>query len=163
MQTTPDWAIVEKRGLLSVLGGPSSLPLTHKPVRAERALRRIVRFEVLPSGFGKIVLAPWGAVSSERNAISGPPEIVWAADGAPAFDPTKDEIAVCVQASVIGELRSGMGLCGSFVQVSEMPPDPVPAQARSQGKKQGLEMWWYAEKVHNVVPSFWTESGRLYH
>ena len=142
LQLTPDWAIFEQDGLLTLLGGPLSLSLRHEPVCAERALLRIVHFKVLPSGFGKIVLAPWSSVSSERNAISGLPEIVWAAYEAPAYNPAKEDIAVHVHASSIGELRPGMGLCGSFVQVSEMPPAPVPAQAQSQGKKQGLEMWW---------------------
>ncbi|KAH8118810.1 hypothetical protein DFH11DRAFT_1850368 [Phellopilus nigrolimitatus] len=93
----------------------------------------------------------------------------------PRHDPEKDSITLLLDPKAAKELVRGIGLGGTFVQVV---PDyatratfSVP-QGRGRGRGHGRgrggshastksqassEIFWYAEKVIQVIPSFWTE------
>ncbi|KIJ57220.1 hypothetical protein M422DRAFT_63007 [Sphaerobolus stellatus SS14] len=172
--------------LLSLVGGPTSLPLTHAPALIEKSTRRILDFSppdasapsVLNKKFGIMRLAPWKIEEGMEGIL--PPEIVGregVAEGTEA-DARADVIKVYVDMKAIEVLREGMGIFGLWVRVNEVPPpeeekdegavkekkegggDKKKRKKKGKGKASGDgddKVFWYAEMVFEVLPSFWTE------
>ena len=70
-----------------------------------------------------------------------PPVLRWTADGVRADAALHaQEIVALIDRDLLAAMRVGMGLRATFVE------------AAGPGRS-----WWYVQKLHNVVPSFWTE------
>lgn len=76
----------------------------------------------------------------------------------PIHDPTKDIITILLDAKLAEEIKEsvGVGLKGIFVQV--VPKVDETGRARGKGK-DGKLIFWYAEKLHQIIPSLWAELG----
>ena len=96
-----------------------------------------------------------------------------------AADSREDVIKVVVDGEAVGVLREGMGLFGVWVRVNEMPIEEngnkengekmgkegkeggAGKKKKKRGPKKADEgsdkVFWYTEKVFEVMPSFWTE------
>ncbi|KAL5529936.1 hypothetical protein ACEPAF_6193 [Sanghuangporus sanghuang] len=126
--------------------------------------------------FARVVLNPYSsfpAPSVSRASIQ-PPELIedpWSGISAtssakpniPRHDPGKDPITLLVQPELGKLLASAknMGLGGTFVQIAPDYSRTVPIQPDDEHAR-GLQIieesvFWYAEKILRVLPSFWTE------
>ncbi|KAI5117562.1 hypothetical protein M0805_004475 [Coniferiporia weirii] len=103
-------------------------------------------------------------------------EIVQETPRIPRHDPEKDSIMLLLDPKAAEDMLRGMGLGGTFVQVI---PDYAMRTSESspsrggggRGRGRGIgrsdhpgvkprpseEIFWYAEKILQVIPSFWTE------
>lgn len=125
----------------------------------------------------ELIEDPWARISSDNSDSStAKPRI-------PRHDPAKDSITMLIDPKVAKDLALGkrMGLGGTFVQIipnyaadtaSVAPPDrgegqdkgrDVQISSRGSGRtgKKGHaseeDTFWYAEKILQILPSFWTE------
>ncbi|KAL5487575.1 hypothetical protein ACEPAI_5683 [Sanghuangporus weigelae] len=126
--------------------------------------------------FARVVLNPYPSfpAPSVSRASIRPPEVIedpWSGISAtssakpniPRHDPEKDPITMLVQPELGKLLASGknMGLGGTFVQIAPDYSRTVSIQP-DDGHAGGIQIteesiFWYAEKILRVLPSFWTE------
>jgi len=156
----------------------TNLHQSHLPIRAEQSTRMIV--DVLPPSvepadplrqqLAVAILKPWPEPCADPHSCIQPPRSVPIPNEGDAdikatrmayrrHDETKDTIKVLVTPETVDALKAGigMGVSGVWVQLAER----VQAE-ETQGEKGGKKKykgndWWYAEKVSQVLPSFWTD------
>lgn len=165
---------------LMELLGPTTLPLTHTIGYVEESTRSIAKISIPPreaqvkdplEAFAKIELKPYArfAGPSEPYAVVQKPKLLEdphksgktsSATSMPVHDPEKDTITILVEAELAERIQEavGIGLKGVFVQVVPKPASESGSRAKAKAKG-GNRVLWYAEKLHQIIPSFWTELG----
>ncbi|KDQ21887.1 hypothetical protein BOTBODRAFT_150912 [Botryobasidium botryosum FD-172 SS1] len=131
---------------------------------------------------GMLTLGPWTTLSTNPDTAVPPPEMARdltegtseAGGSVRPHDPNKDEIQVLIEPSSVDAFRVGMGMTGVWVQVLDKPTsggtaegagDAASSPKKSKKKKSknksggGPQGWWYAESVHQVIPSYWLDSS----
>lgn len=161
--------------------GPSTMPLTHAPARAEMSTRVVLSFAPpstshLHANLATIVLGPCAdrlkspsltpAITPPDMLLDKATEFNFNVVGGESHDPLTSCITVFVEPTAIDNLAAGLLLGGVWVQVAPIPGVEAVAEQSSKkkgksGKSQGAaadgKIWWYAENVDQVLPSFWTE------
>ena len=148
---------------------------------AERGVRRVKEMKpvvakpnssVAPSAndgelttrYAKVVLAPWN--KGEWDDGGQGPSFRKASVIHPPPSPSNDEeqhnveegdIAVLMEAHVLGSLSVGMGLAGTWVQLVPLSSGKGKIRKGKGGGGGGKgERFWYVEELAMGVPSFWT-------
>jgi hypothetical protein len=148
--------------------GPSSIPVTHKPIRAEQSTRRIISFtrpsdaseSYLSRRLVTVHLGPW---IKPKEGTSVPPPRMLLDEGEGILEPhnaKKDEINVFVDANVVDSLRVGLGITGVWVQVIQTDDEDLKETRKGSPLSPNLDgdkVWWYVESVRSVVPSYWMD------
>ncbi|KAF9000286.1 hypothetical protein BDQ17DRAFT_685155 [Cyathus striatus] len=67
-------------------------------------------------------------------------------------DAEKDAITLLVDPSVLNTLSEGMGIAGTWVQLSRLPS----ADKKGKKSKAPPTSYWYVQEVSASIPSFWT-------
>ncbi|KAK0491572.1 hypothetical protein IW261DRAFT_1556718 [Armillaria novae-zelandiae] len=164
-----DWG---RPGLMALLG-PTALPITHTTGIVEQSMRRIV--DVIPPPkdasplphakdpspeaveaelerrFTKVVLSPWlgSKTGSDEPTIStlskGPPHNPW-----------KDNITIFVGENAAKELRVGMGLGGSWIQMARQQDFEIQDDKKKKKKKgkKSDDRFWYMCSLMTVLTSY---------
>lgn len=157
--TTASWTDVSVPWLMQLLG-PTMFPLTMTTGVVEYATRRIrdviapgvslgkvsVVEEALEERFWRVVMCPWVGGVSEETVDFPRPVIVRGAEEN-TWDPYRDDVTLLVDGDVAGQLVTGMGLCGTWVQM-------MPKQG---GKRHQRGCYWYIESLVATFPSYYTE------
>lgn len=139
------------------------------------------------SQFAKVVLVPYTEFAATDRATIVKPDILedpfekknsneldHSTEGdldIPRHDPLKDHITLLVEAKSAETLVKGMGIGGTFVQI--IPDNSATHTGDNSGstvrkahthggkhanKKSKTDVYWYAEQVSHIIPSFWTDS-----
>ncbi|KAF9228976.1 hypothetical protein BS17DRAFT_745166 [Gyrodon lividus] len=174
--TTSSWTDVPVPSLIEILG-PTVLPLTFSTGIVEFSTRRIRSIippgvnptsssveEELERRFSRVVMDPWVHSESEETPDFQKPVIApgsneavvaeFTPDGTEVIEaedpyhPYNDEVTVLVDQTTMEKLGIGMGLCGTWVQISH----------DGELKKHPRESYWYIEDLVASFPSFYTES-----
>jgi len=148
---------------------------THLPIRAEKSTRIITdvsppSVESLSPQLAVVILKPWPDPRPDPHSCIQPPQPVLIPNednddiratrmAYRRHDETKDTIRVLISLEVVDTLKAGvgMGITGIWVQLAERATvDKTQTEKGGKRKYKGND-WWYAEKVSQVVPSFWTD------
>jgi hypothetical protein len=164
--------------------GPSSLPYTYIPIRAEESTRILVdilppdpnSLNLLVASLGVLVLQPWPHPDDDTDSMVKSPQLLTfkedeetysvslaARKAAKRFDPAKDSIRVYVDPAVLTECKVGMGIGGLWVQVArrvEESEDEKGEKSSKKGKsnKAASNEWWYMESLRHAIPGYWTSN-----
>jgi hypothetical protein len=166
-QAAQEWGAALTLDSMLPFIGPSSIPVTHKPIRAEQSTRRIISF-TRPSDTSesyldqRLVTVNLGTWTTPKEGTSVPPPrmLLDESEGIlQPHDPNKNGIRIFVDPTVVDCLRVGLGITGVFVQVMRTDEDLRESQKGSPSStdRVGDNVWWYVESVRSVVPSYWTE------
>jgi hypothetical protein len=167
---------------LTELIGPNSLSSTHSVGYVEESVRWISSVSVpfIPKStgndgqptpaekglhtFARVELKPYSsyADASAPLATIQPPVVLKdpSKDGdAPRYDPLKDSITMLLDRGLARKIEGssgrGIGLRGVFVQLASKGSVVNGEGEKKDGKDE--HVFWYLEKLHQVIPSFWTE------
>lgn len=119
----------------------------------------IIPPSLLPGSRGHVVSGPYKA----KPAAVAPPTAVGSASR--PFDPSRDEIVVLVDPAIADKLTPGMGIRGSWVQITRVDTTYTGnkwtgKQRNSKERKGPIGMngeptkWWYLDNAFGVFVSF---------
>ncbi|KAK0190379.1 hypothetical protein F5146DRAFT_1044021 [Armillaria mellea] len=171
-------------GLMALLG-PTALPITHTTGIVEQSMRRIADIIPLPKdapalphakdpspeaveaglerSFTKVVLSPWlgsdePTISSfSKGPVLGKDDIVGDAppSGPKPHNPWKDNITIFVGENAAKELRVGMGLGGSWIQMARQQDFEIQDNKKKKKKgKKSDDRFWYMCSLMTVLTSY---------
>ncbi|EIW85795.1 hypothetical protein CONPUDRAFT_162884 [Coniophora puteana RWD-64-598 SS2] len=179
---TSDWTSPTTCSLLSFIGGPSVLPLTHTTGVVERSTRRVRAIvmpytQVLPAtsvfapkgifaGLARVYFGPWwfSREDAENEAREGAeiraPEVLSRGriraeeeGDQQGYDEYRDDVMLLMQPEAAETLGLGMGLQGVWVQAIRRS-DETSMVDENRGTQEG---WWYAEGVSAAFPSYFVD------
>jgi hypothetical protein len=165
------WGTYVQPSMLPFLG-PTTIPLTQIPIRAEKSSRLLK--DIIPpdpsstnplsQSLTTLVLSAWPDPEDDPDSlVTLPRKVDFGEDDQvvqlslqhnPPFDMRKDDIKVYVDPKITEDCMVGMGIGAVWVQVgTRVEEEPVP-----NGNIEKSEPWWYMERLEFVIPGYWTTS-----
>ncbi|KAJ6553467.1 hypothetical protein DFH09DRAFT_924922, partial [Mycena vulgaris] len=145
---------------------PPTAPSTSAPSQpvgewapAPEAVERAVE-----AGMYRVVMEPW--LDWDADPAMARPRILRSSSGAVlvpgqpsvsgVHDMLADEITVLVDPAVVKTLRVGMGIGGTWVQLTRLQNAVTRRRNRKKAQKNsGAICYWYLQDVSFILPSYW--------
>ncbi|KAJ6520755.1 hypothetical protein DFH09DRAFT_939581, partial [Mycena vulgaris] len=140
-----------------------STPASSQPVGewapAPEAVERAVE-----AGMYRMLMEPW--LDWDADPATARPRILRSSSGAVvvpgqpsasgAHDMLTDEITVLVDPAVVNTVRVGMGIGGTWVQLTRLQNAVTRRRNRKKAQKNnGAIRYWYLQDVIFILPSYW--------